>query len=293
MNKGYEHYYVPSQSKWPFIGSIGLFFFATGAASWFQAKFYGPYVFFTGISIIIFMMCGWFNHVISESQQGLYSTQMDHSFRWGMFWFIFSEVMFFAGFFGTLFYVRQYAVPWLGGLGDKTATNLLWSNFSAEWPLLHNPNPEKFNNPLQDIGWQWLPAINTFILLSSSITVTWAHHALLAKHRKILAFWLAVTILLGASFVSLQAIEYHHAYTELKLTLASGIYGTTFFVLTGFHGAHVTIGTIMLTTMFVRCLKGHFTPQHHFAFEATSWYWHFVDVVWLFLFIFVYILPLR
>jgi len=294
MTQGYEHYYVPTQSKWPFIGACGLFLFVIGAANWFHAKPYGPYIFLAGISTLIFMLCGWFQHVIEESQHGLYSHQMDLSFRWGMFWFIFSEVMFFAGFFGALFYVRELAVPWLGGLGAKPATKaILWTTFNAEWPLLHNPNPTMFANPLQDMGWKWLPSINTFILLLSSVTVTWAHHALIANHRKILILGLSLTVLLGISFISLQAYEYHHAYHTLKLTLASGIYGTTFYVLTGFHGAHVTIGTIMLTTMLVRCIKGHFTPQHHFGFEATAWYWHFVDVVWLFLFLFVYVLPLR
>ena len=294
MTQKYEHYYVPAQSKWPFVGSLGLFFFVLGAASWFQEKFYGPYVFFLGVLILMIMMFGWFRHVIQESHGGLYSSQMDRSFRWGMAWFIFSEVMFFGAFFCFFFYVRQFAVPWLGGAGNNLATNTyLWPDFMSHWPLINTPNPKAFVPATSDMGWKGLPLINTAILLTSSCTITWAHHALIDNKRQILIFSLLLTTLLGASFIGLQAFEYHEAYTVLGLKLSSGIYGTTFFMLTGFHGAHVTIGTIMLTIMLIRCIKGHFSPKSHFAFEATAWYWHFVDVVWLFLFIFVYVLPLR
>lgn len=241
-------------------------------------------------------MVGWFGSVINESQNGLYSEQMDRTFRWGMFWFIFSEIMFFAGFFFALFYVRNFSVPWLGGVGALTKLEthkVLWPNFAATWPLLHNPNPQAFANPLHDMPPLWLPLFNTFALLSSSVTITLAHHALLQKHRKLLTSMLMMTILLGALFLCLQAYEYHEAYTEFKMRLDSGIYGTTFFMLTGFHGMHVTIGVIMLSIILARCLRGHFTPEHHFAFQASAWYWHFVDVVWLCLFIYVYVLPLR
>ncbi len=291
-----KNYYVPQPSKWPIIAAMGLWFLAVGAATSFHGDTYGPYILGFGVLTMIYMMSGWFNTVITESQQGMYLAQNDRSFRWGMFWFIFSEVMFFACFFGALFYVRNFAVPWLGGIGaeSKLGTHqFLWQGFVAQWPLLHNPNPSLFPNPAEPMRAVWIPLINTFILLSSSVTVTIAHHALLANRRTILVLMLAATVVLGASFLSLQAYEYHAAYTEQQLRLSSGIYGTTFFMLTGFHGTHVTIGTIMLITMFFRCLKGHFTPDKHFAFQATAWYWHFVDVVWLCLFIYVYILPIK
>lgn len=286
-------YYVPASSKWPLVGAVGLGGLAVGAATCFHGNPYGPYILSIGIFITIYMMVGWFGAVITESQDGLYSAQMDRTFRWGMFWFIFTEVMFFAGFFGALFYARNYSVPWLGGAGGDPTHEYLWPNFVAQWPLINNPNPQKFPNPLQAMGPLWLPTINTLILVCSSVSITVAHHALIAGKRQILNLGLLITIILGFSFILLQAYEYHHAYTDLKITLGSGIYGTTFYMLTGFHGAHVTIGAIMLTIMLIRCLKGHFTPEHHFAFEATAWYWHFVDVVWLCLFVYVYVLPLK
>lgn len=281
-----EHYYVPHLSKWPLIAACGLGMLALGAATSFHGDTFGPYILAGGMAVVIFMMVGWFNAVIKESQSDLYNLQVDRSFRWGMFWFIFSEVMFFAGFFGTLFYARNFSVPWLG------EEKLLWPGFNAEWPLINNPNPDKYANPHEAMSPLWLPLFNTFILISSSVTITYAHHALLANKRKILNIMLAATIFLGLLFLCLQAYEYHHAYTELGLKLSSGIYGTTFFMLTGFHGMHVTIGTIVLIMVYLRCLRGDFTSQHHFAFEASAWYWHFVDVVWLCLFIYVYVLPL-
>jgi len=291
-----QPYYVPQQSKWPIIASVGLGMLAIGAATSFHDDPYGPYILVLGIFVIIYIMVGWFSAVITESQGAMYTPQNDRTFRWGMFWFIFSEVMFFVGFFGTLFYARNFSVPWLGGQGSvaKLATHqFLWQDFTAQWPLLKNPDPTKFANPLRDMRPLWLPLVNTFVLATSSVTVTLAHHGLLANKRKVLNLMLLLTIVLGFSFLILQAYEYHGAYTELKLKLSTGIYGTTFFMLTGFHSAHVTIGAIMLSVMLVRCLRGHFTPNYHFAFEATIWYWHFVDVVWLCLFIYVYVLPLR
>jgi len=236
------------------------------------------------------MMFGWFSTVIKESRSGLYSAQMDRSFRWGMGWFIFSEVMFFVAFFGALFYVRVIAGPALGGEGAKGIAHMLWPNFQYAWPLLHTPDPAMFAPPKEVIDPWHLPLINTVLLVSSSVTVTIAHHALKKGHRGALRLWLAATILLGVAFLALQAMEYHEAYTELGLTLGSGIYGATFFMLTGFHGAHVTIGTIILFVMLMRILRGHFDAEHQFGFEAASWYWHFVDVVWVGLFVFVYVL---
>jgi cytochrome c oxidase subunit 3 len=227
-------------------------------------------------------MFGWFSAVIDESLLGLHSQKMDRSYRYGMIWFIASEVAFFGIFFFALFYVRTYAVPTLG------ENKLLWPQFLASWPLLKNPNPTAYPGPHAVIPAFGLPALNTLILLTSAISVTIAHWGLKRNRRKQLDIFLFVTILLGIFFLSLQAYEYHEAYTQLGLTLKSGIYGSTFFMLTGFHAAHVTIGITMLLVIWIRCLKGHFVENHDFGFEAVSWYWHFVDVIWLFLFIFVY-----
>jgi len=285
----HQSYYVPAQSHWPIIGSIGLFTMVIGGVNVLHAHEYGWLFFLAGAVITVFMMFGWFGAVIHESRQGLYSAQLDRSFRWGMAWFIFSEVMFFAAFFGALFYARHLSVPWLGGLGAKVSTHtFLWDNFRSAWPLLVNPNPTEYVGPEEAMGAWGIPTLNTLILLTSGATITWAHHALKNENRFKLKIGLLATILLGVTFLGFQAYEYHHAYTEMGLKLSSGIYGTTFFMLTGFHGAHVTIGTIMLTIILIRCLKGHFTPEKHFGFEATAWYWHFVDVVWLLLFILVY-----
>lgn len=282
------NYYVPEKSYWPIIGSMGLCLTVLGIVHLIHKDSYGLYVFLAGALLIAYMMYGWFSAVIHESQQGLYSKQMDRSFRWGMMWFIFSEVMFFSAFFGALFYVRLFAVPWLGGIGDKESSHLLWENFQAAWPLLQNPDPNKFPDPHNVIHAWGIPAINTLILLASGVTVTWAHHALRSNHRTALNVGLLCTILLGLIFIGFQGYEYYHAYSALNLKLNTGIYASTFFMLTGFHGAHVTIGVIMLTVILIRCFKGHFTKEKHFAFEAAAWYWHFVDVVWLMLFILVY-----
>ncbi|WP_236211184.1 cytochrome c oxidase subunit 3 [Metapseudomonas otitidis] len=292
----HEQYYVPAQSKWPIIATLGMLITVYGLGTWFndlkaaRPESNGPLIFFIGALCLAYMLFGWFGAVIKESRGGLYSPQMDRSFRWGMSWFIFSEVMFFAAFFGALFYIRMWAGPWLGGEGAKGVANMLWPNFQYTWPLLNTPDPKLFPGPKAVIDPWHLPLINTILLVSSSFTVTFAHHALKKNNRKLLKIWLALTILLGASFLALQAEEYVHAYQELGLTLGSGIYGATFFMLTGFHGAHVTMGTLILTVMLVRILRGHFDAEHHFGFEAASWYWHFVDVVWVGLFIFVYVL---
>lgn len=286
-------YYVPHSSVWPIIGSIALFLTAFGAATLIHQStgkvaatgHFGAPIFYTGLAVLAFMMFGWFGTVIRESLQGLVSRQLDRSYRMGMLWFIVSEVMFFAAFFGALFYARIVSVPWLAGAGSKLETHLLlWPDFADTWPLFMTPGGTAAE-AMQAWG---LPFINTVILVSSSGTITFAHWALKRSHRFGLKLWLGVTIALGISFVTLQVIEYLHAYRELGLGLGSGIYGSTFFMLTGFHGSHVTLGAIMMTIMLLRILRGHFTPENHFAFEATSWYWHFVDVIWLFLFTFVY-----
>jgi cytochrome c oxidase subunit 3 len=284
MAQAHGGYYVPHSSHWPIVGSIGLFTMLTGFAGYLNGG--GKFWMMIGVILLIVMLFGWFGTVIRESESGMYNEQVDHSFRWGMGWFIFSEVMFFAAFFGALFYARQYAVPWLGGESPKLLTNeLLWPKFEAVWPT---NGPGDVGGEFHPMNAWGLPAINTVILLSSGVTVTWAHWALKEGRRNHLIQGLLATVVLGFLFVILQAIEYHHAYSEMNLTLGSGIYGSTFFMLTGFHGFHVTLGAIILTVVLLRSIKGHFTPERHFAFEAAAWYWHFVDVVWLGLFIFVY-----
>lgn len=281
-------YFVPEPSKWPLVGTIALLTTVIGAVNSIHQGSINL-ILIAGLLMVAYLLFGWFGSVINESMAGNYSDQVDRSFRLGMMWFIFSEVMFFAAFFGALFYARTFAVPWLGGEGNNAATNeFLWPAFDAVWPLLSNPNNEAYQAPATAMGAMGLPAINTAILLTSSVTVTWAHHALRADNRKHLNIGLALTVLLGITFLTLQVEEYIHAYNELGLTLDSGIYGSTFFMLTGFHGFHVTMGTLMLFIILLRCLKGHFSSSNHFGFEAVAWYWHFVDVVWLGLFIFVY-----
>jgi len=274
-------YYIPDPSHWPIFGSIALLLMAFGATMWFNMVAAGPWLVAAGMGVLIYMLFGWFGTVIRESQAGRYNRQVDVSFRWGMSWFIFSEVMFFAAFFGALFYMRTLSVP---GLGEGETALQLWPNFKAGWPV-SGPGIESTFTPMGAWG---IPAINTLILLSSGATVTWAHWGLKKGNRGQLTLGLLFTIALGVLFLCLQAYEYHHAYTEYNLKLTSGAYGATFFMLTGFHGFHVTLGTIMLIVIFGRALRGHFTAEHHFGFEAVSWYWHFVDVVWLLLFVLVY-----
>ncbi len=286
-------YYVPHSSIWPIVGSIALFLTAFGAANFIQQSTekvaaegsFGVVILFVGLALLIFMMFGWFGTVIRENLNGMVSPQLDRSFRMGMFWFIISEVMFFAAFFGTLFYARIISVPWLAGAGNNLQTHLLlWPDFAETWPLFITPD----GTTTETMGPWGLPFLNTVILVTSSITITFAHWALKKSNRLGLGLWLGLTVALGVTFLTLQVVEYQHAFAELGLSLGSGIYGSTFFMLTGFHGMHVTLGTIMLTVMLLRVIRGHFTPENHFAFEATSWYWHFVDVIWLFLFTFVY-----
>jgi len=286
MAHAHEGYYVPHGSHWPIVGSIGLTTLLAGFAGWLNGASSGQMIMLFGVVVTLIMIFGWFGTVIRESESGLYDDQVDKSFRWGMFWFIFSEVMFFAAFFGALFYARALSVPWLGGEGSGLSTHeVLWPAFEAAWPTA---GPAEVGGEFQPMPAWGLPAINTLILLTSGATITWAHWGLKENKRSHLILGLIATVSLGFLFLFLQAFEYVEAYHELNLTLESGIYGSTFFMLTGFHGLHVTIGAIMLTVMLIRSIKGHFTVKNHFAFEAAAWYWHFVDVVWLGLFIFVY-----
>ena len=281
----HDVYFIPEPSKWPVVGTISLTTTVIGAVTSIHAGEINL-ILPVGLLMVAYLFFGWFGAVIKESMSDCYNEQVDKSFRIGMLWFIFSEVMFFAAFFGALFYARNMSIPWLGGSSNNFFTNLLlWQGFESTWPT---NGPGNVGGDYQVMGPVGLPLINTALLLTSSITVTIAHHALIAGKRSQLALFLAATFILGFVFVGLQAYEYVHAYQDLNLRMTSGIYGSTFFMLTGFHGMHVTIGAIMLTTIFFRVIKGHFTPEKHFAFEAVAWYWHFVDVVWIGLYVFVY-----
>lgn len=286
----YEKYYVPEQSIWPIVGAVALFLIAVGAGNFViestsDKSGVGAYTLIAGLALLLIMLVGWFKNQIDESMSGMYSAQLSRSYRQGMSWFIFSEVMFFAAFFGALFYARAISVPWLAGASNNAMTNeVLWPTFEAIWPLVTTPD----GSTTQAMPWG-LPAINTAILVVSSVTLHFAHVGLEQVKRTQLTVWLSVTIILGIIFLGLQGYEYVHAYQELGLKLDSGVYGNTFFLLTGFHGMHVTLGTIILIVLLGRVLKGHFTPDEHFAFQAGSWYWHFVDVVWILVFFLVYV----
>jgi len=276
-----SHYFIPAPAQWPAVGMIAMILVSFGATMVVNYNPSGWWPLAAGFATLIYMMYGWFSMVSQESERGMFNRQVDVSFRWGMGWFIFSEVMFFASFFGALFYARVITLPMLGDFDHK----LLWPDFNAVWP---NTGPGGIVDAFTTIGPVWLPTINTALLLTSGVTLTISHHALRADHRSRAALWLAITVLLGVTFLGVQAYEYIHAYSALNLKLSSGIFGSTFFMLTGFHGFHVMVGAIMLTVVLARLLSGHFKPNQHFAFEAAAWYWHFVDVVWVGLYIIVY-----
>ena len=274
------YYFVPGPSKWPVLAGASLLLTMAGASAWVNDVSWGPVASILGILAVLVVLYKWFGDAIAESEGGLYSNRIDVSYRWSMSWFIFSEVMFFACFFGALFYARSITMPWLADIDHK----ILWPDFTPQW----GNTPAGTIEPFTKMGPYPIPTLNTALLLTSGVTLTIAHHALRTGERGKTAFWLFATVVLGAVFMGFQAYEYSHAYHELNLKLTSGIYGSTFFMLTGFHGFHVTIGAIMLAVVLVRVIKGHFTPEHHFAFEGAAWYWHFVDVVWLGLYVVVY-----
>jgi cytochrome c oxidase subunit 3 len=281
------YYFVPGPSRHPVLAAVGLFFVILGAGQWVNGHQWGAYSVLFGLLWWAFVLQQWFREAIRESETGLYSARIDTSFRWSMSWFIFSEVMFFGAFFGALYWTRVHSVPNLGSIDNA----LLWPDFKAAWPSAApgaTASPAGTIEPFGTMGPFWLPTINTALLLSSGITLTIAHHALRASQRgKTIAFmWL--TVLLGVTFLFVQGYEYHHAYSELNLKLSSGVYGSTFFMLTGFHGFHVFVGMLMLLFITLRLMRGHFTPDRHFGFEGAAWYWHFVDVVWLGLYVVVY-----
>ena len=204
-----------------------------------------------------------------------------------MSWFIFSEVMFFGAFFTALWGARAHSVPALGSLENA----LLWPDFKAVWPSIAagvTASPADIIEPFTTMTPFWLPTINTALLLSSGVTLTIAHHALRENHRGRTIAFMWMTVVLGLVFLGVQGYEYAHAYSDLNLKLTSGVYGSTFYMLTGFHGFHVLVGMLMLLFITLRLQKGHFTADKHFGFEGAAWYWHFVDVVWLGLYILVY-----
>jgi len=284
-----DAYYIPNKAVWPIVGTGGLLTMLVGFANYLNGSSIGPTLMVLGLMIFIVMFAGWFTLQAGESESGMYNHGVGISYRMGMMWFIFSEIMFFAVFFGTLWYTRNLSMDWLAGIGDGPgrSTAMLWPDFEAVWPT---NGPGHVGGEFEPMGAFGLPFLNTLILLTSGVTCTWAHHGLLAKKRDQLIKGLLATVTLGFLFVACQAYEYYEAYHEMGLTLGSGVYGSTFFMLTGFHGFHVCVGAIILSVVLFRSWKGHFTPENHFAFEGAAWYWHFVDVVWLGLFIFVYIL---
>lgn len=280
----HHRYYVPQPSPYPIVLSGAIFLLGLGMALLVNSFDAGWWALALGALLLAGTLFAWFGRVVGETRAGVYGHLEERSFRWGMLWFITSEVVFFASLFGVLFYERNIAVPWLASFTSHAwSAYTPWPHFSAAWP---SDGPA--GKPFETVYPWGIPALNTLILLSSGVTVTWAHMGLRAGRRRQLKAGLALTILLGVIFLGFQIHEFADAYTKLGLTLHSGVFGATFFILTGFHGLHVTVGAIMLSAILMRTLKGDFSPERHFAFEAVTWYWHFVDVVWLMLFVFVY-----
>jgi len=281
------HYFVPQPSRHPAFAAFGLFFVILGAANWVNGAGWGRFSVLFGLLWLFWVLFQWFRDAAHESESGAYSRKIDLSFRWSMSWFIFSEVMFFGAFFTALWWMRAHSVPSLAGVDN----GLLWPGFKALWPSAGpgiTASPAGIIEPFETMTPFWLPTINTGLLLTSGITLTIAHHMLREGHRAKTILWMWITVILGATFVVVQGYEYFHAYTEMNLKLSSGAYGSTFFMLTGFHGFHVVVGMLMLFFITLRLMQGHFTPDRHFGFEGAAWYWHFVDVVWLFLYTLVY-----
>ena len=280
------YYFIPSPSRFPVMAAFGLLLVIFGAGQWVNGAGWAAWVLFAGLVVWLTVLFQWFRQAIHESEGGLYSDRIDVSFRWSMSWFIFSEVMFFAAFFGALYWARVHALPMLGNLDHQ----ILWPDFKAIWPSTGGgtASPAGTVEAFSTIGPWPLPTVNTALLLTSGVTLTIAHHALIAGKRGKTIAWMWITVLLGATFLVVQGYEYTHAYRDLNLKLSSGIFGSTFFMLTGFHGFHVFVGMLMLLFITLRLMNGHFTPQRHFGFEGAAWYWHFVDVVWLGLYFLVY-----
>ncbi|MGC3984872.1 MAG: cytochrome c oxidase subunit 3 [Pseudorhodoferax sp.] len=281
------YYFVPGPSRHPIMAAIGLFFVILGAGQWINGHDWGKWSLAFGLLFWWVVLYQWFRDAVAESEGGLYGRKIDLSYRWSMSWFIFSEVMFFGAFFTALWWMRVHSVPVLGSLDNA----LLWPDFKAVWPSMAagvTASPANIVEPFQAMTPFWLPTINTALLLSSGVTLTIAHHALQHGDRAKTITWMWATVILGIVFLCVQGYEYVHAYRDLNLKLNSGPYGSTFFMLTGFHGFHVLVGMLMLLFITLRLMKGHFTKERHFGFEGAAWYWHFVDVVWLGLYVLVY-----
>jgi cytochrome c oxidase subunit 3 len=269
------------------MAALGLFFVILGAGQWVNGVGWGAYALTFGLIFWLGVLYQWFSQAVGESEGGMYGRKIDMSFRWSMSWFIFSEVMFFGAFFTALWWARSHSIPTLGSLENA----LLWPDFKAVWPSMAagiTASPAGIVEPFSTVGPFWLPTINTALLLSSGVTLTIAHHALRDGNRARTIGFMWATVLLGLLFLFVQGYEYAHLYSELNLKMSSGIYGSTFYLLTGFHGFHVFVGMLMLLFITLRLGKGHFTAESHFGFEGAAWYWHFVDVVWLGLYILVY-----
>ena len=262
-------YHLVDPSPWPFIGATAAFVMAIGAVMWMHGS--TSAVMLLGLAGVLYTMFMWWRDVINEAHKGDHTPVVSLHLRYGMLMFIASEVMFFVAWFWAFFDASLFA--------DEAIQASRVAATGGAWP----PQGTEVFDP-----WH-LPLLNTLILLTSGTTVTWAHHALLNNDRKGLVWGLVCTIVLGLIFTGVQAYEYAHAAFAFDRNNGGNIYGSTFFMATGFHGFHVIIGTLFLIVCLFRALKGHFTPQQHFGFEAAAWYWHFVDVVWLFLFACIYI----
>ena len=281
------YYFVPQPSRHPAFAAFGLFWVVLGAGQWINGADWGKYSLAFGLLWLFWVLFQWFRDAVTESEGGSYGHKIDLSFSWSMSWFIFSEVMFFGAFFSALWWMRSHSVPALGSLDNA----LLWPGFKSVWPSLAagvTASPAGIIEPFQAMTPFWLPTINTALLLTSGVTLTIAHHALRENQRGKTITFMWLTVLLGIIFLFVQGYEYAHAYSDMNLKLTSGAYGSTFFMLTGFHGFHVLVGMLMLLFITLRLQKGHFTADRHFGFEGAAWYWHFVDVVWLGLYILVY-----
>ena len=270
--KNHDYHILPPD-QWPLIGAFSALALTGGGVMWMHDNPYGKFVFLLGLLGVLTTMFSWWGNVIRESHEGHHTPVVQLHLRYGMILFIASEVMFFVAWFWAFFSSAFFPAPI--EMVDGAVQTISDATVAATWP-------RKVVELLDPFGF---PLLNTFILLCSGTTVTWAHHALIHGDREGLKKGLLCTILLGLLFTSIQAYEYVHAPFAFK----GNIYGATFFMATGFHGAHVIIGTIFLTVCLFRAYKGEFTPKHHFGFEAAAWYWHFVDVVWLFLFATIYV----
>ena len=274
-------YHLVNPSPWPLVASIFATVMFVGAVIWMKGLFGLPegdkLVFFAGLAGVIYSAIGWWGDVIKESRGGDHTPVVSIGLRYGMILFIASEVMFFVAFFWMFFEM---------GLWNEHRTLSSIEEVRTAWSQWPPQGVETLD------AWH-LPLLNTVILLLSGTTVTWAHHALAIGNRKEARNGLILTIVLGVLFTAIQAYEYNHIIHENLFfneeAASSGLYGSIFFMATGFHGFHVLIGTIFLTVCLIRLMAGQFTPEKHFGFEAAAWYWHFVDVVWLFLFAFVYV----